>query len=268
MKLQSVSYWVIALLAAALLLVYQMVTGPTYPVSARAVVHGHEIKARLPRSYDGNDDAKILVPRPDPAITGMIEFRRYRSHDDWTAEPLEWDGEKLIGRLPHQPPAGKVAYKITLEGAGGDPVALTPGEVVLRFRGAVPNAIVIPHVLGMVLAVLLAVRAGLEALVRGRAVFPLAVGTTVALVVGGLVAGAIMQKAAFGEYWTGWPVGHDLTDSKTLVVAIFWLIAVWRTAKNRASRGWVLAASLLTLVIWLVPHSVLGSELDYTQLES
>lgn len=264
-KQSSLFYWIIAFVVAALLLVFQRVTGPTYPVRARASVDGHEITAKLPRSYDGEDDAKILVPRPDTTITGAIEFRRYRSNDDWTQEPLGWDGENLVGRLPHQPPAGKVAYKITLKGASGGPVALTPREVVLRFRGAVPAAIVIPHVLGMVLAMMLAVRAGIESLVQGRKVFSLGVWATVVLVVGGLVAGAVMQKAAFGEYWTGWPVGHDLTDSKTLVVAIFWLIAVWRTARNRASRGWVLAASLLTLVIWLIPHSVLGSELDYTQ---
>jgi len=265
--MRSILYWAIAFVVAAALLVFQRVTGPTYPLGVRATVDGHEVTAKLPRSHAGEGDATVSVPKPDPTTTGTIEFRRYPTNEDWTRQPLESDGQNLIGRLPHQPTAGKVAYKISLQGTGAA-VTLTPREVILRFRGDVPTAIVIPHVLGMVLAMMLAVRAGLEALLKGRKVFALAVATTVALVVGGLIAGAIMQKAAFGDYWTGIPFGYDLTDNKTLIAVVFWLVALWRTAVNRTARGWVLAAFLLTLAIWLIPHSLLGSQLDYTQAQS
>lgn len=266
MNNRSVFHWVVAFVIAAVLLVFQRITGPTYPLGVKATIDGREVSARLPRTHAGEGDATISVPRPYSTATGTIEFRRFPTSEDWTRKPLALEGENLVGHLPHQPPAGKVAYKITLQGTGG-PVALTPREVVLRFRGDVPAAIVIPHILGMVLAMMLAVRAGLEAIVKGRAVFPLAVGTTIAMVVGGLLAGAIMQKAAFGSYWTGVPFGYDLTDNKTLIAVIFWLVALWRTAINKTSRGWVLTAFLLTLAIWLIPHSVLGSELDYAQTQ-
>ena len=90
----------------------------------------------------------------------------------------------------------------------------------------------------------------------------------IAIFVGGLILGPIVQKYAFDAYWTGWPFGHDLTDNKAAVAMLFWLIAYWRMRKDRRSRAWPLMASIVVLIIWLIPHSMLGSELDYTQLES
>jgi hypothetical protein len=73
-----------------------------------------------------------------------------------------------------------------------------------------------------------------------------------------------MQLYAFGELWTGWPFGQDLTDNKTLVAFIFWLIALIRLWRNREHRGWALVAAIVMLIIYFIPHSVLGSELDYS----
>jgi uncharacterized membrane protein len=75
-----------------------------------------------------------------------------------------------------------------------------------------------------------------------------------------------VQKYAFGAYWTGWPFGHDLTDNKTALAFIAWLIAVIKLRKNREARGWAIAAALVLLLVYLVPHSVLGSEIDHTQM--
>ena len=86
------------------------------------------------------------------------------------------------------------------------------------------------------------------------------------LLVGGLIFGPIVQKYAFGAYWTGWPFGHDLTDTKTGIAMIFWLIALWRGRNHAKGHIWMIIAALITLLIYLIPHSVLGSELDYTKM--
>jgi len=66
--------------------------------------------------------------------------------------------------------------------------------------------------------------------------------------------------------WSGFPLGHDLTDNKTLVAMIGWLIALFMMRRGKPARGWVLAASILLLVVFLIPHSLLGSELDYSKM--
>ena len=34
-----------------------------------------------------------------------------------------------------------------------------------------------------------------------------------------------VQKAAFGAYWTGFPFGYDLTDNKTVLMWLAWVLA-------------------------------------------
>ena len=92
------------------------------------------------------------------------------------------------------------------------------------------------------------------------------VATIFSFLLGGLILGPIIQLYAFGALWTGWPFGHDLTDNKTLASFILWIIAVWRLRKNPNARGWVLVASLGLLAVYLIPHSVLGSEIDFREL--
>jgi hypothetical protein len=97
--------------------------------------------------------------------------------------------------------------------------------------------------------------------------------TLVLIGVGGLVLGPIVQKHAFGAYWTGWPFGEDLTDNKTLAMWLAWAVAVAvhgrrPEARDRLVRLTTVAAALLTLAVYLVPHSLRGSQLDYTKVEA
>ncbi|MGB4654493.1 MAG: hypothetical protein WBH98_03565, partial [Bacteroidales bacterium] len=60
----------------------------------------------------------------------------------------------------------------------------------------------------------------------------------------------------------------DLTDNKTLVLVIIWIITVFKLKKDRNNRFWPIFASILVILIYLIPHSVLGSEIDYTKTEN
>jgi hypothetical protein len=177
-------------------------------------------------------------------------------------------GGKLVAFIPHQPPAGKVMYEITLTD-GTINQRITEKPVVLRFKGDVPSGVLIPHVLLMFMAMLFSTRTGIEALTKGSKTLSLAVITTILLIGGGLIFGPIVQKYAFGEYWTGWPLKGifkfgDLTDNKTAIALFFWIIAIYSLRKNKDKRGWALVAAIVMLLVYLIPHSMLGSELDHT----
>ena len=83
---------------------------------------------------------------------------------------------------------------------------------------------------------------------------------------GGMIFGPIVQYYAFGSFWTGVPFGWDLTDNKTLIAMIGWVTAFITTRRSKRAPGWVLGASILMLVTFLIPHSLLGSQLDYAKL--
>jgi hypothetical protein len=267
-KQRSWHLWTLAVVLTLASAVYQRMTGPTYPVRDEISIAGEIGKFRLPRSHPGEGDAEVRVHVSNTAVTGYMDYRRYRSLDQWSRLPLERDGDRLLGYVPHQPPAGKVMYRVCLQDGAIEPVALTEEPVIIRFRGDVPAFVLIPHIILIFGAMLLSTRTGLEALLRRPGIRRLTVHTAIWLFLGGLVGGPVVQKFAFEAFWTGWPFGHDLTDNKTAVAMIFWIIALWVARKKPDARAWPIAAAVVTFVIFVIPHSVLGSELDYTKSPS
>jgi hypothetical protein len=118
----------------------------------------------------------------------------------------------------------------------------------------------------MFLAMLFSTRAGLAALDRKSNPRKLALWAAALLFIGGFILGPLVQHFGFGPYWTGFPLGFDLTDNKTLIAMIGWIIALIAGRKGKPARGWVLAAAILLLIVYSIPHSLLGSELDYSKL--
>ncbi len=263
---QNILLWLTAVVITLSSAIYQRQTGPTYPVEGTVTVNNQEIDFSLLRTHDSGIDPLIELAVPDQSVTGEYIYRRYRSHDEWTQRPLERSGDRLLLRLPSQPPTGKIMYQISLKIPEGEQLLLTPDPVIMRFKGSVPTSILLPHVLFMFFAMLISNRSGLQVLVKGERLYRYALVTTILLFLGGIILGPIVQKYAFGAFWTGWPFGHDLTDNKTLAAFILWILALWKNRKSRRP-GWILAASIILLIVYMIPHSVLGSELDYTVME-
>jgi len=259
--------WIFTVIFTLSIAIYQRMTGPTYPVRGEVEIEEATVSYRLIRSHTTGQNAPVIIEAPEH-ILGVMHFRRFRSHDDWTTIPLIRNSGQLTGEIPTQPSAGKVQYNVLLGVTPDNLQPLTVEPVVIRFKGAVPSLVLIPHILLMFLAMLYSSRAGLEAAFNGPKTLSIVQFTAVFLFIGGIILGPIVQKYAFGAFWTGWPWGHDLTDNKTLVAMIMWGIAWWRIRRNPAARGWAIAAAIVLLAVYLVPHSVLGSELDYTQMEA
>jgi hypothetical protein len=247
--------------------VFQRVTGPTYSLKGVTEAFGQNLKFKLPRSHDTGSSAEVRVVVPDRSIAGELRHRRYKSNDSWSFRELSRSGDTLVANVPEQPAAGKVMYQIALIDSTGLRLPLTEEPVVMRFKDPVPSSALWPHIVLMFAAMLLATRTGIEALAREERMYRMALWTSALLFAGGIVLGPIVQKYAFGAAWTGWPIGNDLTDNKTAVAMIVWVIALLRGRKSSGCRGWVIAASIATLLVYLVPHSVLGSEIDYTKTE-
>lgn len=258
-------YWVLAFLITVAAAVYQRMTGPTYPVKGSIDFQGGRIDYNLERSHETLRDYRIRIKSPNPELRGAVEFQRFKSGDEWSRTPMLRDGNHLTALLPHQPPAGKLAYRVILF-LDDKEVSLT-GEnpIVIRFKGAVPDWLLIPHIIIMFAAMLFSTRSGIEAFRPRKNPRVLVAWTAALLFIGGMILGPLVQKYAFDAYWTGFPFGTDLTDNKTLIAMVGWIIALIACRKDRAARGWVIAAAVLLLVIYLIPHSLLGSEIDYSQ---
>jgi hypothetical protein len=261
----KVFLWILALIITLASAVYQRLTGPTYPIRGKIIIAGSSIPFKLLRSEETDKDAQIRILVEDQNITGYVKYKRYKSNDDWTKIQLDREGNSLTTSLPKQPPAGKLIYSIYLVENQID-ILLTEEPVIIRFKGSVPPYFLLPHILLMFIGMLYSNRAGIESLDSRGSAKKYMNFTIIFFFLGGLILGPVVQKFAFDAYWTGVPFGYDLTDNKTLIAALGWVFAWIKNRNGKQGRGWILMASILMLAVYLIPHSVMGSELDYTKI--
>jgi hypothetical protein len=250
-------YWLLAVVITLVLSVYQRMTGPTHPKRVNVELNGANYKVRLPRSGVQQDEIVKLkdVPRETEA---QLHYRRYPAGGEYSTVDFTWSGGEWQAALPVQPVAGKLQYYLTV--GGKDYLADEP--VVIRFRNDVPAGILIPHILLMFAAMLFAVYT-LMLVLTGREYARWLKITVATLFVGGFILGPLVQHAAFGPWWTGFPLGTDLTDNKTLLSFLFFVAAL-ATLKWKYNKWVVGLAVLFMIVIFSIPHSAYGSEYDYT----
>lgn len=266
--MKKITFWLIAFLITASTAIYQRLTGPTYPIRGKALVNDSEIAYKLLRSHESTRDYEVRIKLENEEITGRLIYKRHKTADPWIKIPLVRKEDLLVGSLPHQPPAGKLEYKVILSSKEKEISLSGEKPVIIRFKGPVPAAILIPHIIIMFLAMLFSTRAGIAALDSKSNPRKYALWAAGLLIVGGIVLGSLVQKFAFGTFWTGFPLGFDLTDNKTLIAIIGWIAAVIAGRGRRPARWWVLGASILLIVVFLIPHSLLGSELEYSQMNA
>lgn len=261
MKVKKVLFWVLAVVISLGTMVYQRMTGPTYPKDYEITYNDASYKFDLPRSHGGETDCPVEIELPEP-FEARIVWRQFPTDQPWESIQMERMEGRLTAALPHQPPAGKIEYHLELK-ADGKLIDLgDSANVVIRFKGDVPNWALIPHVLMMVLTVIWSMATIIFALAN-IPVYKKYVGVTIILLlIGGFILGPIVQKFSFGQLWTGWPFGDDLTDNKTLFALIAFLTA-WFLRKKSYSRWLAIGAALVMLAVYLIPHSMGGSELDY-----
>ncbi len=255
-------FWILSFIITVSFAYFQRITGPTYPIKTISQYKGASIKSYLPRSCTiGKSDCVIKV-FSENEIEGNLIWRRYKSLDKYARSPMVYEAGVLKGFIKEQPPAGKVEYKVEI-GAKADKILIAEKPVITRFKGFVPPHILVPHIVFMFLFMLFSVRIFLGIMDKKYILKHPVLLNVLFLGIGGFIFGPITQKYAFDFYWTGFPFGYDLTDNKTLVMMIFWLMAAVSLYKSKYSRRWIILAFMVTFAMYLIPHSLFGSEIDY-----
>lgn len=267
---KTIVLWIISIIIMSGFAVYQRTTGPTYPFSGKIELQGETIKFSLPRTHEGSTDQKIFIIVKNKEINGEMNYKRHPSHDDWTTTSMVRSEDSLIAFIPNQPPAGKIMYDISLIDSAGNKFKLNEKPVITRFKGVVPNWLLIIHIIFVFSAVIFSTRTALEVLFKGNNYVMLSLITLVLMFFGVVIFGPIMQYYAFGEFWTGWPLKGwlnfgDLTDNKSAIMFLGWLIAYLKISKNTDKKIWIYIAAIITVATFLIPHSLMGSEIDYTK---
>jgi len=276
--MKNVFIWLIAIIITLTAVVYQRMTGPTNPVKTSFKLESTHYSAKFPRSLEtlvslndldkGGKTSKLKVElEPSQSdISLFILFRRYPGDDSLTTiEAVNNEGVYFV-KMPSQPPAGKIIYYPLFVKGDNKVMPENKNGIILRFKAPVSAKILIPHILCMFIAMFFSNFVGIISFFNVSKAGKYAIVTIITLIAGGLIFGPLVQKAAFGSYWTGWPFGSDLTDTKTFIAVIVWIVAWFlnsNSKKIKCRRYFYVFAAVVTLLIYTIPHSTAGSEFNY-----
>jgi len=273
--------WAAAAALTLLCFAFQNRTGPTYPLEGTFPTAKGDVAFKLLRSEEIGTGLQIMLRDPVPAgVSAKVRYRRYKSNDGWSETTMvpgtfrfsrRGSAEEVRGvgaTLPSLPErAGKYEYLVLVDDGSGQRSVTGERPVYARYKAPVPRAVLLVHILVVFLSMTLALRAGMQAIAGGE-VRGLLWATIGSLVLGAFVLGPIVQKYAFGVWWSGVPFGYDWTDNKVLVELLAWLgaaAAALLSRNPRSVRAAVIGATVVTLAVYFIPHSIFGSEYDYTR---
>ena len=277
--MKSTLYWILAVIITLSAAYYQRKTGPTYPRQIDIVANGMEYNLKLTRSIEISDSNYIKLAIKDSTVKARLFYKRLQVDEPYRTVDFIYEEHPvhsfimnnifkinteigLFAYVPAQPPAGKIEYYFEITDDNGRNTYFQNEPIIIRFKGAVPSEILTPHIIIMFIAMLLSTLTGLMAIGKHKSYRRWGIWTFITLIIGGMILGPMVQYHAFGQAWTGVPFGWDLTDNKTLIAVIFWALAVFGNRKKKRPLLTILASFIL-LLVYTIPHSLLGSELDY-----
>ncbi len=182
------------------------------------------------------------------------------------------------GRLPSREKGERLYYALRVDIPGRDSVRL-PREsdsfFLVKYKGDVSGLFLVLHVVFMFGAFFFMVQSfwGALRILSGSDGKP----GTVRLVqwvilttfVGGWPIGFILNHQRFGTLWEGFPFGYDITDNKTQIIFLFWIVTVLLVRGSFLGRGescdalgargfaWAVVVSfIVSLTLYMIPHSL------------
>lgn len=260
--IKRISLWILAVLITLSAAVFQRLTGPTHPKKVEYTLADSTYKIKLPRSGESITDCIVSLNLPEN-VSATLNYRRYPTNENFTqVQFVKSDNGKYEALLPKMPAAGKLEYYIEMNSITQNIPLFKEEPIIIRFKDPVPMWVLIPHIFIMFFAMMFSNIAGLTATFNVKSFKTYGLIAISMMIIGGFVLGPIIQHFAFGQAWTGFPLGSDLTDNKTLIAFLAWVFAVYMNWKKE--RPWAtIIASIVTIVIFSIPHSLRGSELNY-----
>ncbi len=192
----------------------------------------------------GPGDVRILstlvVPEPEQDYSLSLFYKIGKGEGQYTSakmQPVEGTANQFSAVIPSQAKGKRAYYYLSLSDSQGKRILTLPEKIdllnnpfLIKFKGKVPPYVIGPHVLLMfasVFFVFLVLFTSLEILwgvdsLRQLSVYSL--WATILSFIGGVPLGILVTNLTFGEFWGGFPVFTDITDSKTSILIFYWII--------------------------------------------
>jgi hypothetical protein len=215
---------------------------------------------------------------PAPSVPPVVWWIAPPSHKINASAMVPDSAGAYEAHLPDLGKGKRMRYWITVSGEDGSTVRVPEdagSSVLIKFKGAISRQVLGAHIAFMFASFFFMVMSLFSAIgiLKGaeekKAAVRLARWVLFCSFVGGWPLGFLLNYQAFGPIWEGFPFGYDITDNKTQVMFVFWLVSLLLVRGSFMGRGeekdrlgprafaWaVIASFIVSLALFIVPHSM------------
>ena len=221
----------------------------------------------------------VLIEVTRSAEPGSLKvyLKYYRDDEFHTLEMSRLEGTDYFGvELPGGTLGSRTYYYLEAFDGGGNHLVIPEKATEdftneydyfkIRFEGEAAFILLLLHIVLMIAVLFLLIHALYYAMYylqtndKGEHIVKTVNAGLITFFITGFPIGWIIEKQVLGNYWEGIPFGWDITDSKTLIIMVLWLIFIilHRMSKIslRAYARWVIINTLITILLFLIPHSL------------
>ncbi|HPR62924.1 MAG TPA: hypothetical protein PK014_01780 [Thermoanaerobaculia bacterium] len=228
---------------------------------------------------------RAFTREENPAIDSVSIHIRRSGEQEYlrnTMEPLVIKGEPTSSYLyvmPRLHILQRYFFYFTIELSNGESVKVTQPKpwfaalltgkgdwpFYVTFEGHVNKHILVLHITLVVAALFFLIHTLLDTFrihVGMKQAFQRALSTMfwgwLLFAISVIPLGIVVTWQAFQEGWGGWPIGTDITDTKSEVVVLYWLLVLLLSRKGRLKYFpyWVYGGIVITTIVYLIPHSL------------
>ena len=241
----------------------------------------HLNPGKAPENQALNVELKI-TPALSTGHKALLSFIYGNGEAEWSMAEMALNADTadmFTAAINGQPKGVRLLYHFEIQESLGSVVASLGSEqnpLRLRFEGSIHAHIIVPHIFFMFAGAFFALlslfgavqllknKAGVDAVAKKVA------WTTLFVFIGGFPLGILLTRRSLGGLgWGGFPLGNDMTDTKTLVIFLFWLMLLIlgkvSVFQKNAEKNLVKPATygrltligfILFLGLYLIPHSI------------
>jgi hypothetical protein len=266
--------YILALVLTVLLLAFARRMSTRHQQEFTSSVDGITLSHNTVTESFGENPVVMVKATSTENIRGTVYYSKQVGGPDYNTVDMVPTTDGLTASLNPLPKGEKYFYHIEVFKGNTKLAAIPPkGDQFIKFKGHISPIILIPHIGFMFATIffgLLAVFTSVD-IARGKGDIKRSVLfvllTFIPAFIGGIPLGIAVSAQTFGgSGWGGWPLGSDITDTKTEILLLFWLITIilsWKGLSGRKmtiSNGFysflVILSFVVTFITFLIPHSI------------
>jgi len=256
-KMKKEVSWFLTIVITAYVAMLQLIMESAYPIITEVNTGKQKINVQLIRSYEGDKDCPIILPIEDIAVKGYLIFNLKSDSVNQKKIDLKREGDNLIGYLPAQIPSTDVEYRVFLEREKTSLVVNDGKPITIKFKGKVPHYLIFSNGLLITLVILLSNLTGFFAVFGIKSYRWMIYLTLISFLFLNFFLHPLVQKYSLNNW------SYSLTvwslNSKIFFASLIWMITLL-LFQRKNYRLLPIFASIITVVIFLIPHHTVGEE--------